>query len=71
MKKHIVCIASFFKGNEFFEECHERDWRVTLVTSVKLLDAAWAWTSLCEVKTVRDGGRLHSRRDEYRRSAGD
>lgn len=55
MKKHIVCIASFFKGNEFFEECHERDWRVTLVTGEKLLDAAWAWTSLSEVKTVRDG----------------
>ena len=55
MKKHIVCIASFFKGNEFFEECHERDWRVTLVTSEKLLDSAWAWTSLSEVKTVRYG----------------
>lgn len=56
MKKHILCIASFFKGNEFFEECHERDWRVTLVTSEKLLDAAWSWTSLSEVKTVHDGG---------------
>ena len=55
MKKHIVCIASFFKGNEFFDECHERDWRVTLVTCEKLLDAAWSWTSLSEVKTVRDG----------------
>ena len=55
MKKHIVCIASFFKGNEFFEECHERDWRVTLVTSEKLLDAAWTWTSLSEVKTVPGG----------------
>ena len=54
MKKHIVCIASFFKGNEFFEECHERNWRVTLVTSEKLLDAAWFWTSLGEVKTVRN-----------------
>jgi biotin carboxylase len=54
MKKHIVCIASFFKGNEFFEECHERNWRVTLVTSEKLLDEAWAWTSLSEVKTVHN-----------------
>ena len=52
MKKHIVCIASFFKGNEFFDECRERDWRVTLVTHEKLLDAAWSWTSLSEVKTV-------------------
>lgn len=53
MQKHIVCIASYFKGNEFFEECHERGWRVTLVTSENLLDEAWAWTSLSEVKTVR------------------
>jgi biotin carboxylase len=54
MKKHIVCIASFFKGNEFSEECHERDWRVTLVTNEKLLDAAWSWTAISEVKTVRE-----------------
>src|SRR4028118_430656 len=54
MKKHVVCIASFFKGNEFYEECHERGWRVTLVTSEKLLDAAWAWASLSGVKTVPD-----------------
>ncbi len=65
MKKHIVCIASFFKGNEFFEECHERGWRVTLVTSEKLLDAAWAWTSLGEVKTVGDG----ATQEDYIRAA--
>ena len=52
MKKHIVCIASYFKGNEFYEECHERNWRVTLVTSENLLNEPWAWTSLSEVKTV-------------------
>lgn len=53
MRNHIVCIASYFKGNEFYEECHERGWRVTLVTHEKLLDEAWAWTSLSAVKTVR------------------
>lgn len=52
MKKHIVCIASEFKGNDFFEECHESGWRVTLVTRQSLLDEPWAWTSLSEVKTV-------------------
>ena len=52
MKNHIVCIASFFKGNEFFEECAEQNWRVTLVTRENLLDEAWAWTSLSQVKTV-------------------
>ncbi|MBA3785453.1 MAG: ATPase, partial [Acidobacteria bacterium] len=54
MKKHIVCIASFFKGNEFFEECYEHDWQVTLVTRESLLDEAWAWTSLSDVKFVRE-----------------
>lgn len=54
MKKHIVCIASEFKGNDFFEECHENGWRVTLVTREKLLDEQWAWTSLSEVKTVSE-----------------
>ncbi len=55
MRKHIVCIASFFKGNEFFEECHEQGWQVTLVTRENLLDEAWAWTSLNAVKLVREG----------------
>jgi len=54
MKNYIVCIASIFKGNEFFEECHEAGWHVTLVTPEKLLDAPWSWTSLSEVKTVSD-----------------
>ncbi len=54
MKKHIVCIASEFKGNDFYEECADAGWRVTLVTREKLLDSVWAWTSLSEVKTVRD-----------------
>ena len=54
MKNHIVCIASFFKGNEFLEECREQGWHVTLVTRASLLDEAWAWTSLSDVKTVGD-----------------
>jgi len=52
MKNYIVCIASIFKGNEFFEECHDAGWHVTLVMPEKLLDASWSWTSLSEVKTV-------------------
>lgn len=54
MKKHIVCIASEHKGNDFFEECHEAGWRVSLVTREKLLDEPWMWTSISEVKTVPD-----------------
>jgi biotin carboxylase len=53
-QNHIVCIASEHKGNEFLEECSERGWLVSLVTREKLLDAAWAWTSLAAVKPVPD-----------------
>lgn len=54
MKRHIVCIASEFKGNEFLEECQNAGWRVTLVTRKMLLDEAWQWTALNEAKTVDD-----------------
>ncbi len=54
MKKHIVCIASEQKGNEFLEECQSAGWHVTLVTRKKLLDEPWAWTALNDVKTVED-----------------
>lgn len=54
MKKHIVCIASEHKGNEFLEECQNADWHVTLVTRKKLLDEPWSWTALNDVKTVEN-----------------
>jgi biotin carboxylase len=54
MKKHIVCIASEQKGNEFLEECQNAGWHVTLLTRKKLLDQPWAWTALNDVKTVED-----------------
>lgn len=54
MKKHIVCIASEFKGNEFLEEAQNAGWHVTLVTRKKLLDQAWAWTAINDAKTVED-----------------
>lgn len=54
MKKHIVCIASEQKGNEFLEECQNAGWHVTLVTRKKLLDQPWMWTALNDVKTVED-----------------
>lgn len=54
MKRHIVCIASEHKGNEFLDEAHNAGWEVTLVTRKKLLDAAWPWTALNDVTTVAD-----------------
>src|SRR5438105_3536503 len=37
MNKHIVCIASEHKGNEFLEEAKNAGWMVTLVTREKLV----------------------------------
>ncbi len=54
MSKHIVCIASEFKGNEFLDEAHAAGWHVTLVTRRKLLDEPWLWTAIDESKTVDD-----------------
>lgn len=54
MKKHIVCIASEQKGNEFIEEAQNAGWHVTLVTRKRLLDQPWFWTALNDVKTVED-----------------
>lgn len=58
MKNHIVCIASEHKGNEFLDECQNAGWHVTLVTRKKLLDEAWAWTALNDVKTVEDNASI-------------
>jgi len=54
MAKHIVCIASEQKGNEFLEEAQNAGWFVTLVTRKKLLDSPWAWTAINDAKTVED-----------------
>ncbi len=51
---NITCIASEFKGGEFLEECQKAGWHVTLVTREKLLQSAWPWESLNEVKPVID-----------------
>ncbi len=64
MSKHIVCIASEFKGNEFLEECHAAGWRVTLVTRRSLLDSPWVWAALSEAKTVEDAATV----DDYVRA---
>lgn len=54
MRKHIVCIASEQKGNEFLEEAQNSGWQVTLLTRKKLLDEPWSWTAVNSVKTVAD-----------------
>jgi biotin carboxylase len=63
-RKNIVVIASEHKGNDFLEECQNQGWHVTLITKDKLLDEPWSWTSLNEVKTVRDDAKA----DDYVRA---
>ena len=54
MQNHIVVIASEYKGYEFLEEAQNAGWQTTLVTKKKLLDAAWPWTAIGDVRTVED-----------------
>ena len=42
----ILCIASFFKGNEFISECRRRGAKVILLTREKLLARDWPRESL-------------------------
>ena len=63
-KKHLVCIASEFKGNEFLEEAQAAGWNVTLLTREDLKDADWAWTSINRIETVSK----EAREEEYLRA---
>jgi biotin carboxylase len=64
MKKHIVCLASEFKGNEFLVEAQKAGWNVTLLTRDDLKDVDWEWTSINQIKTIS----FESREEEYLRA---
>jgi biotin carboxylase len=48
----ILCIASFFKGNEFIRECKRQGVGVVLLTREKLLGAEWARDSLDDLIAI-------------------
>ncbi|HSE17954.1 MAG TPA: hypothetical protein VLB46_12940 [Pyrinomonadaceae bacterium] len=48
----ILCIASFFKGNDFIRECKRRGAGVVLLTREKLLDAEWARDTLDDLIAI-------------------
>lgn len=56
----VLCIASFFKGNEFLRESARSNWRVVLLTREKLLDQDWARESLDELIAVPVDGDAES-----------
>lgn len=45
----IVCVSSYFKGNDFLIELKEQGWNVVLLTLESLLGHAWARSHIDEV----------------------
>ena len=50
----ILCLASYFKGNDFFRECQRAGARVILITREKMLSQEWARESLYGIVPVSD-----------------
>ncbi len=50
----VVCLASYFKGNEFLRQLRQRGCRVVLVIKEKLRDEEWAHEAIDEVLTVHN-----------------
>lgn len=48
----ILCIASFFKGNDFIRECKRRGGHAVLLTREKLLNEDWARESLDDLVAI-------------------
>ncbi len=46
---NVVCLASYFKGEEFMRECKRRGCRVVLVTKEKFLHEDWPRASIDEI----------------------
>jgi hypothetical protein len=61
--KTILCLSSFEKGHEFLREAKRQGWRVFLLTSKSLEDAAWPRESIDEIFFVPDKDRVWNRND--------
>jgi biotin carboxylase len=48
----ILCIATYFKGDQFLRECKAQGWTVLLLTTDKLLGAEWPRESIDEIHSV-------------------
>ncbi|GAC1352254.1 MAG: hypothetical protein NVSMB1_13300 [Polyangiales bacterium] len=48
----ILCVASYFKGNQFLEECKRQGCRVLLLTLDSLLSKPWAREFLDSVFSI-------------------
>lgn len=54
----VLCLASYFKGNDFLRECKRQGWRVILLTREKFLGEDWARESLDDIALVPDDADL-------------
>jgi biotin carboxylase len=57
----ILCVATYFKGGDFLEECRRAGATVLLLTADSLADAAWPRDAIDEVHTISrdaDGTRI-------------
>lgn len=52
----ILCVASFFKGNDFIRECRRQGSRVVLLTREKLLGEEWARDARDDIVAVPGTG---------------
>ncbi|HXF60032.1 MAG TPA: ATP-grasp domain-containing protein [Caldilineaceae bacterium] len=50
----VLCLASYFKGGLFLEECHRQGAHVVLVTEQKLADEEWPRNAIDEFFTMPD-----------------
>ncbi|MFN2432066.1 MAG: acetyl-CoA carboxylase biotin carboxylase subunit family protein [Gemmatimonadota bacterium] len=50
----ILCLASYFKGEEFLRECKRRGWFVLLLTSEKHAGKPWPRESVDELRVMPD-----------------
>ena len=50
----IVCLASYYKGEEFIRECHRQGCRTLLLTSQSLKDEEWPRESIDEIFYMPD-----------------
>lgn len=58
----ILCVASYFKGNDFIDQCKQEGCRVLLLTLESLLGKAWVRSSIDEVYALPQGTPMTDRR---------
>jgi len=58
----ILCVASYFKGNDFIDQCKKEGCRVLLLTLESLLGKPWVRSSIDEVYALPQGTPMTDRR---------